>query len=174
MFLNRYRTVLQRTKRNFHQKQSETEGQKLELQTVDYLLTLSYVTLSHTLVLGSLLQVSEGKYYLEDPTGIVELDLRHAAYYGGFFVENAFVLVNGYYEDKIIKVSTIILPPGEEYKTSRNLFNNLNYFGGPSLVPLKDSSRLKEHMQRNRGDSLMFFSNVWLDHPEVSYFMYSY
>jgi DNA polymerase epsilon subunit 2 len=76
--LNRYTTILQRTKRNFQQKLAENDSVKLELQTVDYLLTLSYVSLNHTLILGSLLQVSEGKYYLEDPTGMVQLDLTHA------------------------------------------------------------------------------------------------
>jgi DNA polymerase epsilon subunit 2 len=167
LFLDRYTTILQRTKRNFQQKLAENDSVKLELQTVDYLLTLSYVSLNHTLILGSLLQVSEGKYYLEDPTGMVQLDLTHAVYYGGLFVENSFVLVNGYYEDKIIKVSTIVLPPGEEYHNSRPLFHNLNYFGGPSATPLKDSIKLKEHLQRKKSASFMFFSNVWLDHPST-------
>lgn len=40
-------------------------------------------------------------------------------YHNGFFVENSFILVNGYYEDKILHVSTVILPPGEEYEESR-------------------------------------------------------
>lgn len=78
LFLNRYSTILQRTKRNFKLKIGEGDKDKLQLQTVDYLLTLSYKTLDKTLILGSLLQVSEGKYYLEDSTGIVLLDLTHA------------------------------------------------------------------------------------------------
>ncbi|KYB26713.1 DNA polymerase epsilon subunit 2 [Tribolium castaneum] len=167
LFADRYATILHRTKRNFIQKATENTNIKLELQTVDYLLTLSNVSLNHTLVLGSLLQVSEGKYYLEDPTGIVQLDLSHAVYYGGLFAENCFVLVNGHYEDKIIKVSTLILPPGEEYANSRPFFNTINYFGGPSPTPLKDSVKLRDHLQRNRGASFMFFSNVWLDHPSI-------
>lgn len=40
-------------------------------------------------------------------------------YHGGFFTKNSFVLVNGYYEDKLLKVSTMVLPPGEEYEESR-------------------------------------------------------
>lgn len=76
LFLERYVTVLQRTRRNFLNRTNSSE--KLTLQTVDYLLTLSYRTLDKTVILGSLLQLAEGKYYLEDPTGIVELDLTHA------------------------------------------------------------------------------------------------
>lgn len=78
LFLDRYSTILQRVQRNFKNKITTREEENLKLQTVDYLLTLSNVTLDKTLILGSLLQVSEGKYYIEDPTGIVELDLSHA------------------------------------------------------------------------------------------------
>ncbi|KAJ8925893.1 hypothetical protein NQ315_009745 [Exocentrus adspersus] len=166
MFLERYSTILQRTKRCF----ADSERGQVKLQTVDYLLTLSYVTLERTMILGSLLQVSEGKYYLEDPTGIVQLDLTHARYHVGFFAENCFVLVNGYYEDKVLHVSSIVLPPGEEYKDSRIRFGNINYFGGLSTVPLRDSRRLKEHLSRNKCEMIMFFSDVWLDHPLANKF----
>ncbi|CAH0550328.1 unnamed protein product [Brassicogethes aeneus] len=164
LFLERYHSILQRTKRNFQQKATLNEKTALKLQTVDYLLTLSKVTLDRTLILGSLLEVSEGKYYLEDPSGIVQLDLSHAKYHGGFFAENSFVLVNGHYEDRILHVSTMILPPGEEYKESRPSFGNLNYFGGTSNIPLKDSQRLKDHLDKNKNEMILFFSDVWLDH----------
>lgn len=75
LFNERYMGVLQRTQRNFRNK---VNG--LTLQTVDYLLTSTAVELDSTLVLGALLQVSEGKYFIEDPSGMVELDLSHAKY----------------------------------------------------------------------------------------------
>lgn len=78
LFINRYTTILQRTKRNFEQKIVNREAVQLKLQTIDYLLTLSNVTLDKTLILGSLSQLKEGKFFLEDPTGAVELDLTHA------------------------------------------------------------------------------------------------
>ncbi|XP_057662767.1 DNA polymerase epsilon subunit 2 [Diorhabda carinulata] len=163
LFLERYTTVLQRTKRNFQQK-----GEKdLKLQTVDYLLTVSSITLDRTLILGALFQISEGKWSLEDPTGIVELNLTHAKYHAGFFNENCLVLVNGYYEDPILHVSSIVLPPGEDYKSSRPTFGNINYFGGSSIEPLRNSLRLKEYMSQNKHKFMLFFSDVWLDHPQV-------
>ncbi|KAF7266756.1 hypothetical protein GWI33_019933 [Rhynchophorus ferrugineus] len=167
MFLDRYSSVLQRTKRTFAQTLLNDERNHLKLQTVDYLLTLSEVQLDRTLILGSLLQIAEGKYYIEDPTGIVELDLVHAKYHPGFYAENIFVLVNGFYEDKILHVSTMILPPGEDHLASRHTFGNLNYFGGPSDVPLKDSKKLKNTMLENKDKMLVFLSDVWLDHPQV-------
>ncbi|XP_017769233.1 PREDICTED: DNA polymerase epsilon subunit 2 [Nicrophorus vespilloides] len=166
LFLERYESILQRTRRNFKNKLT-TEANRIQLQTVDYLLTLSEHTLDKTVILGSLLQVSEGKYYLEDPTGIVHLDLTHAKFHGGLFVENCFVLVNGYYEDKKLMVSTIILPPGEEYNDSKLSFSNINYFGGDSSTPLRQSQALKDYLNRNPMNMLLLFSDVWLDHPNV-------
>ncbi|XP_060531569.1 DNA polymerase epsilon subunit 2 [Cylas formicarius] len=163
LFFERYSSILQRTKRSFSHSLLGAEKNHLKLQTVDYLLTLSEAKLDHTLILGSLLQVAENKYFLEDPTGIVQLDLSHANYHTGFFVENVFVLVNGYYEDRILCVSTIALPPGEEYQDSRPSFGNINYFGGNSDVPLRDSKTLKRHLLENKNAMFMFFSDVWLD-----------
>ncbi|CAG9764814.1 unnamed protein product [Ceutorhynchus assimilis] len=166
MFRERYSKVLQRTKRAFAQTLLNPEHSQLTLQTVDYLLTLSEITLERTVILGALLQVGDGKYVLEDPTGIVELDLTHAKYHPGFYVECCLVLVNGYYEDKILHVSTMIMPTGEDYANSRSTFGILNYFGGPSTTPLKDSKRLKSHMQ-NQDGMFVFLSDVWLDHPQT-------
>ncbi|KAF5292819.1 hypothetical protein FQA39_LY13864 [Lamprigera yunnana] len=167
MFVERYSTILQRTQRNFKNRNVDNDGDKLVLQTVDYLLTRSELTLKKTVILGSLLQVSEVKYFLEDPSGIVELDLSHATYYGGFFVENCFVLVDGYYEDNVLHVSSVILPPGEEYKDSVLSFGNLNYFGGISSTTLRNSQNLAEQMKHNQMGSILFFSDVWLDHPMI-------
>ncbi|KAF5305724.1 hypothetical protein FQR65_LT07620 [Abscondita terminalis] len=164
LFVDRYSTILQRTVRNFKNREDEN---KLTLQTVDSLLTKSCVTLNKTVILGSLLQVSEGKYYLEDPSGIVELDLTHTKYYGGFFVENSFVLVDGYYEDKILRVASVLLPPGEEYADSVMSFGNLNYFGGSSMVALRNSQNLEEQLEHNQNGCIYFLSDVWLDHPQV-------
>ncbi|KAK4884432.1 hypothetical protein RN001_000703 [Aquatica leii] len=165
LFVERYSTILQRTLRNF--KNRDVEKDKLTLQTVDYLLTKNCLTLNKTVILGSILQVSEGKYYLEDPSGIVELDLSHAKYYGGFFVENSFILVDGYYEDKILQVATVLLPPGEEYKDSVLSFGNFNYFGGSAFTALRNSQNLEEQLQHNQSGSIFFLSDVWLDHDKV-------
>lgn len=78
VFIERYQTILQRTRRMFLSTASAGEKNMLKLQTVDFLLTLSNVCLKNTLILGSIIQASEGKYCLEDPTGMVHLDMSHA------------------------------------------------------------------------------------------------
>lgn len=119
MFVDRYSKVLQRTKRTIAQTLTNVESHRLTLQTVDYLLTISEVTMERTLILGSLLQIAEGKFALEDPTGMVNLDLTHVEYRPGFYLENSLVLVTGYYEDKVLHVSSMIMPTGEDYVNSR-------------------------------------------------------
>ncbi|KAH1001037.1 hypothetical protein HUJ04_013299 [Dendroctonus ponderosae] len=167
MFLDRYTKVLHRTKRTIAQTLMNEERHRLKLQTVDYLLTISEVTMERTLILGSLLQTAEGKFALEDPTGLVNLDLTHAEYRPGFYLENSLVLVTGYYEDKVLHVSTMIMPTGEDYVNSRPAFGNLNYFGGKSATPLRDSKRLKQHLVGNPDEMFVFLSDVWLDHPQT-------
>ncbi|XP_044744137.1 DNA polymerase epsilon subunit 2 [Coccinella septempunctata] len=167
VFIERYQTILQKTRRMFLSTASAGEKNMLKLQTVDFLLTISNVCLKNTLILGSIIQVSEGKYCLEDPTGMVNLDMSHANFQGGLFVENSFVLVNGVYEDKTLTVSTMLMPPGEAYEESRASFANINYFGGPSRVPLRDSKNLREHAERNENGMIQIFSDVWLDHALV-------
>lgn len=73
---DRYNYVLQRTRRNF-KKMKDTDG-GFVLETVDCLLTRTSRNDDKVLYLGSLFQATPGKYYLEDPTGSVELDLSHA------------------------------------------------------------------------------------------------
>lgn len=53
------------------------ENEKTVLQTIDFLLTISHKELNRDLILGAILQGPNGKYFLEDPTGVMELDLKH-------------------------------------------------------------------------------------------------
>lgn len=78
LFVNRYRNVLQRTQRSLMTKNELLEENKITLHTVDYLLTVSQRTLQNNLILGSLFHGANGKYFIEDPTGMIELDLKHA------------------------------------------------------------------------------------------------
>lgn len=74
----RYEYVLQRTKRNFKRLKNIDS---FVIETVDYLLTKQKDTSKEddkVLYFGALFQATPGKYYLEDPTGSVELDLKHA------------------------------------------------------------------------------------------------
>ncbi len=108
IYLNdRYNMLWQRTSR--HElfspvvQGTKSETKKFQLKRVENLLAAS--KMSDVVVLGLLTQIKERKLFIEDPTGIVELDLSQAQYHSGLFCEGSFVLVEGSYNDEILKVS---------------------------------------------------------------------
>ena len=91
---------------------------KFTLRCLEYLAGSSS-KLGGVIVLGMLTQLKEGKFYLEDPTGAVELDLSETIFQSGLFAENCFILAEGSYADQIFSVSAIGLPPPEEARISK-------------------------------------------------------
>ena len=97
VFRERYNILYQRTMR--HELFSPVaEGanqnqvaEKFALKPVEFLLG-STAKLGQLIVLGMMTQIKEGKYFLEDPTGVVELNLRQATFHTGLYTENCFVL----------------------------------------------------------------------------------
>jgi hypothetical protein len=49
----------------------------------------------------------------------------------------------------------------------REYFGNMNFFGGPSPVSVKASSKLRQIEQENEDAMIVFLSDVWLDDPKV-------
>ena len=75
LFLNRYQVIKIHVSKAF-------QNSKKVLQTIDYLVTyhssdIDLETMG-VFILGSLLQLSENRYAIEDPTGILKLDLNKA------------------------------------------------------------------------------------------------
>jgi DNA polymerase epsilon subunit 2 len=56
---------------------SDDDGHKFKLHPIEFLLSSSG-KVTEAVVLGLLTQLREGRYYLEDPTGIMQLDLSEA------------------------------------------------------------------------------------------------
>lgn len=107
-YLNdRYNMLWQRTSR--HElfspvvQGTKSQAKKFQLKRVENLLAAS--KMSDVVVLGLLTQIRERTLFIEDPTGIVELDLTNAQYHSGLFCEGSFVLVEGTYNGEILKVS---------------------------------------------------------------------
>ncbi|XP_063231386.1 DNA polymerase epsilon subunit 2 [Bacillus rossius redtenbacheri] len=140
--------------------------QKFRLSPVEYLLSCAGRQ-DDVVVLGMLAQLREGRFFLEDPTGVVQLDLSQAKYHTGLFCENCFVLAEGWYDDRIFHIQGLGFPPAESSKSSRAYFGNVNTFGGPSVVSLKTSSNLLKHEQENQDAMIVFLADVWLDSFKV-------
>lgn len=142
------------------------KGMKFTLKPVEHLLGCSG-NLGDVIVLGMLTQIKEGKYFLEDPTGAVELDLSKTVFHTGLFTENCFVLAEGSYEEQIFKVAALGFPPPETASTTRSYFGNTNFFGGPSTICVANSEKLKLLEQDNQDAMFVFLSDVWLDQSKV-------
>lgn len=83
IFYIRYAILHQRTQRHelftpaILGMNSDDAGHKFKLHPIEFLLSSSG-KITETVVLGLLTQLREGRYYLEDPTGILQLDLSEA------------------------------------------------------------------------------------------------
>ncbi|XP_023608833.1 DNA polymerase epsilon subunit 2 isoform X9 [Myotis lucifugus] len=90
----------------------------------------------------------QGKFFLEDPTGTVQLDLS-------------------WFEDQVFHVNAFGFPPTEPSSTTRAYYGNINFFGGPSNTSVKTSAKLKQLEDENKDAMFVFISDVWLDQAEV-------
>ena len=171
MFRERYYIVKQRTMRHelFTPASIASSGKtalKFELRTIEYLLGSSSVV-DNVIVLGMLTQMKEGIFWLEDPTGVVKLDLEKTLFHTGMYTENCLVLAEGDYDDDILKVKALGFPPAESAAATRAQFGNINFFGGPSSSCVAVSEKLKQIEQENQETMFVFLSDVWLDQAKV-------
>ncbi|GCB80540.1 hypothetical protein scyTo_0016242, partial [Scyliorhinus torazame] len=111
--------------------------------------------------------MQQGKFFLEDPTGTVQLDLSKAQFHSGLYTESCFVLTEGWYEDGIFHVNGFGFPPTESSSVTRAYYGNVNLFGGPSATSVKSSAKLKQLEEENEDAMFVFVSDVWLDQVEV-------
>lgn len=140
---------------------------KYKLTSIESLLS-SYQTSGQSLiVLGMLVQLKEGVYYLEDLSATVILDVSCATFQKGIFCENSIILVEGFYKDKTLYAQGIGFPPPETAETTISIFGHVNFFGGTSKVCPKASNSLQE-LESSLGNSfLVILSDVWLDKLDV-------
>ncbi|EDX09362.1 DNA polymerase epsilon subunit 2 [Drosophila simulans] len=144
---------------------AEAQAKKFKLQFAENLLATS--AMKEAVVLGLLTQLKEGKFYVEDPTGCVQLDLTGARFHAGFFCEGCFVLAEGNYNNGVLKVDGLGFPPAEPATSSRAFFGTANTWGGESAKLLKYSAGLQELERTNTETTIVFLSDVRLDLPVV-------
>ncbi|KAA0711688.1 DNA polymerase epsilon subunit 2 [Triplophysa tibetana] len=142
----------------------------LQLKTVEALLG-STAKLGEVIVLGMITQLKEGKFYLEDPSGTVQLNISKAisfpCFHSGLYTESCFVLAEGWYEDSVFHVNAFGFPPTEPSSITRAYYGNINFFGGPSTTAVKTSAKLKQLEEENEDAMFVVVSDVWLDSVEV-------
>lgn len=173
VFRERYNLLLQRTLR--HElfvpsvgiPDTNSDGKKkFQLRNTEYLLGCASKA-KDIIILGMLTQIKEGKYFLEDLTGAVEIDLNNAKFHAGLFTESCFVLAEGYYADSIFHVLAVGLPPHETAITTRAYYGNFNFFGGRSNVSEETLSRLKKIEKDKKDARFIILCDIYLDQEDV-------
>ena len=105
---------------------------------------------------------------IEDPTGIVSLNISNINPANGIFAVGTIALVQGDYHDNTVFCSLIGHTPAIDYETFSNLFWKLptDPFGWDltkdAIVELEELSRT-EHAE----SLVLVFSDVWVDVPSV-------
>lgn len=168
--IDRYTLIWQRTVRNKLFAQEIIPGveneKRFNLRKIEVLLSSSN-RIEEVIVLGLLTQLTEGKFYLEDPTGSIALDMSQTKYHSGLFTESSFVLAEGYFDDQTLYVMGLVLPPSETRESSLPYFGNINSFGGKSKTLLRNSKNLLKIEHENEDGMIVFLSDVWIDNIKV-------
>ena len=142
------------------------QNSRFQLKTIEYLLSTSGSS-TKVLVLGMLVQIVEGKYHLEDPTGTVELDITNTQFQNGLFTENSLVLAEGIYNDGVFCASAVGFPPPELASRSRAHHGNSNFFGGPLTTCARTSAKLQAMEKQHFHEMFVFLADVFLDDEGV-------
>ncbi|GAM26521.1 hypothetical protein SAMD00019534_096960 [Acytostelium subglobosum LB1] len=115
-------------------------------------------------VLGTISQITEGRYYLEDLTTNVPLDISNALV-SSMLTENSIVQAYGELVDGVFVAQEILLPVVEDRQESLRFLKGLDAFGQRPNEKLAAS--LLEYEQAMETNALVFMSDVWLDSPLV-------
>lgn len=176
MFRNRYVILKQKLERHellasyksglLASENTTTTTALAKLCAVDSLLSSS--TAVDALVLGLLTRLKVNRFFIEDPTGILPLNLKTAkAYHGGLFTENCFILAEGRYVRGVFRVNGLGFPPPESSEISRTYYSNANTFGGPSEISLKCNDRMRKLESEHSEAMIVFVADVFLDRKQV-------
>lgn len=120
-------------------------------------------------LLGMIVQVEEGKYYLEDHTAQVPLNFSEASLLtDGFVTENSVVLIEGEAIDGVLHVHNMGSPIVENRLDSINAIGLQNTDIFNSIGSLSEYEKLREQ-EIDHGEDGMFvvLSDVYLDNPAV-------
>ncbi len=121
------------------------------------------------ILLGIIVQVEEGRYYLEDPTAQVPIDLSMGEFLSdGFITEHSICLVEGEMVDGVLVVKRIGHPIYEPRKDAIDAIGlaNSDLFG--AIPTLSELAKLREEEVKHGEDGMfVLLSDLHLDDARV-------
>jgi len=143
---------------------SSTEG-IAELTSIQSLLGVSKET---KFIMGCLSQLEDERFYMEDLTGTVRVDLTACERSAGLFTENCIVIAQGEVRpDGVFEVMALTFPPAETRAATRNATNALDFFGAGHILRPNELEELAEKELERVGERFIVLSDVWLDQPRT-------
>ncbi len=115
-------------------------------------------------VMGCLSQLEDDRFFLEDLTGTIQIDLSNAATSSGLFTENCIVVAEGEVRvaDGVFEARALGFPPAESREESAIAAAHRDFFGAGRLRPA-DIARLLKSEATSTSDMFVVMSDVWLD-----------
>lgn len=168
MMAQRYALMHQRLLRHdtFRKKTASYQANAADRETqhsltpIESLLGKSNSDQVSVLVLGILVQVEEGKFYLEDTTGRVEVSFENATAVNSCYVtENAIFLVEATFRDDILHVDIVALPFLEQREKSLQMLQQ--QVRNPHFLPVS------KDLGTDANTPFVVLSDVHLDQPRV-------
>lgn len=174
MYAQRYGLILQRILRQdvFRPKLVTAEGRRSDESNTAHVLTPVESLLGRSgpkFLLGMIVQVEEGQYYLEDITAQVPIDLNGAdVLTDGFITENCVVLVEGKMVDGVLKVDKMGHPMIETRRDALDTIGLQNTDIFKSISSLSELEKMREQEIRHGQDGeFVVLSDVHLDNSVV-------
>ncbi|KYR03175.1 putative DNA polymerase epsilon subunit B [Tieghemostelium lacteum] len=176
LYRKRYQNVLQRIERHafFATPSIPSQSLKMQFNSITPLSSLLGNSGSKY-VLGTISQITEGNYFLEDLNTNVPLDLSNAIFEYGLITENSIVQVYGEFRDGAFVAEKIELPPIEPREISMHYLHGIDLFDGSNDTIGQSSSarsrQLREQYEKyekeKEDNSILYLSDVYLDNPKV-------
>ncbi|KAK9905544.1 hypothetical protein WJX75_001819 [Coccomyxa subellipsoidea] len=168
MYLDRMYLLLQRLKRNRNFSRPAFAGIKADSRDFVELTELKALlgcVGQVKFVMGCISQLQDGRYFLEDMSDSLPIDLSDAQTTSGFFTENCIVVAEGILQHSgIYKARALGFPPVELRSESRLAAKNLDFFGGST--PSEDEQlAAAATLAEDEADRLVVLSDLWLDKP---------
>ena len=115
-------------------------------------------------VMGCLSQLEDDRFFLEDLTGLIQIDLSNAATSAGLFTENCVVVAEGEVRasDGVFEARALGFPPAESREESSVAAAHRDFFGAGRLRPA-DIPRLLKSEAASTSDMFVVMSDVFLD-----------
>ena len=177
MLLQRYALIHQRLMRQEHFRPKlvgdrrsagsggDGSGDAVKITPIEGLLG----SVGEKILLGIIVQVEEGRYYLEDPTAQIPIDLSSGEFLSdGFITEHSICLVEGEMVDGILVVNRIGHPIYESRKDAIDAIGlaNSDLFG--AIPTLSELAKLREEEVKHGEDGMfVLLSDVHLDDARV-------